>query len=56
VTVTGNIGDQKHAGPTQYFKFGHYRKAVPGTVEIQFDEFRRGSTAAQVDAACQRQK
>ena len=52
VTATGSIGHKIHAGPTQYFKFGHYRDVLPGTVRLLFDEFRRGSTEAQVKSAC----
>ncbi|MDD7908875.1 heparin lyase I family protein [Pseudovibrio exalbescens] len=49
--VTGFIGNNEFAGPTQYFKFGHYRdpdrhdfKAV-----LHFDRFRRGHSREDVD-------
>jgi Polysaccharide lyase len=52
VTATGHIGHKVQAGPTQYFKFGHYRYPQPGTVHLRFDEYRRGSSAAEVTGAC----
>ena len=39
--VTGSIGDDRVAGPAQYFKFGIYREFTPGISTAYFDNFRR---------------
>lgn len=41
--VTGTIGNDDVAGPTQYFKFGHYRDIHDSfdTAHFYFDDFRR---------------
>lgn len=48
--VTGTIGNDDIAGPTQYFKFGHYRDihATFGEAQFYFDDFRRARTRAGV--------
>ena len=38
--VTGSIGYSQVAGPTQYFKFGIYRDAVPGSTTVHLDDFK----------------
>ncbi len=40
--VRGSIGYDDAAGPTQYFKIGHYRDPIAATTILYFDGFRRG--------------
>ena len=49
--VRGTIGLKNATGPTQYFRFGHNRAAMPGTATLYFDNFRRGLTRAEVEKA-----
>jgi hypothetical protein len=37
-------GTFEAAGPTQYFKIGHYRAPVEGITTLYFDDFRRGDS------------
>ncbi|MEM1046657.1 MAG: heparin lyase I family protein [Pseudomonadota bacterium] len=48
--VTGTIGNHDSVGPTQYFKFGHYRDIHPtfGTASYYFDDFVRSRDRAAV--------
>ena len=50
VRATGSIGHDDVAGPTQYFKFGIYRNAMPGTAIAYLDSFRRG--VGRTDVGC----
>ena len=45
----GTIGVKNMGGPTQYFRFGHNRAAMPGTATIFLDRFRRGSSRKDVE-------
>lgn len=47
--ATGTIGVKDFGGPTQYFRFGHNRAAMPGTATLYFDRYRRGRTRAEVE-------
>ncbi|MGI9401475.1 MAG: heparin lyase I family protein [Rhizobiaceae bacterium] len=51
VEVFGKIGNDVFHGPTQYFKFGHYRDTGDEFEwsKIYFDKFRRGQTRSNVD-------
>lgn len=51
--VTGTIGNHDSVGPTQYFKFGHYRDIHPtfGTASYYFDDFVRSRDRAAVFGA-----
>jgi len=49
--ATGTIGLRNAGGPTQYFRFGHNRAPMPGTATLYLDNFRRGSSRAEVDPA-----
>ena len=51
VRVQGKIGSDTFDGPTQYFKFGHYRDIEDafGWSTAYFDRFKRGTSAADVD-------
>jgi Polysaccharide lyase len=49
--ATGTIGLKDAGGPTQYFRFGHNRAPMPGTATIYLDNFRRGTSRADVDPA-----
>jgi hypothetical protein len=49
--ASGTIGLKTSGGPTQYFRFGHNRAPMPGTATIYLDNFRRGSSRADVDPA-----
>jgi hypothetical protein len=51
VRATGPIGAEGAEGPGQYFKFGQYRKLVPGTSTIWIDNFRRGPKREDVEKA-----
>jgi hypothetical protein len=43
--VTGSIGDDRVAGPNQYFKFGIYRSFTRGTSTVYMDDFSRRPVA-----------
>ncbi len=47
--ATGTIGIKDFSGPTQYFRFGHNRAAMPGTATLYFDNFKRGSKRIDVE-------
>ncbi len=47
--ATGTIGLKNAAGPTEYFRFGHNRAPMPGTATVILDNFRRGTSHAEVD-------
>jgi len=47
--ASGTIGVKDFSGPTQYFRFGHNRAAMPGTATIYFDNFRRGDKRIDVE-------
>ncbi len=47
--ATGTIGVKEFDGPSQYFRFGHNRAAMPGTATLYFDHYRRGNTRADVE-------
>ncbi len=49
VRATGIIGVKDFTGPTQYFRIGHNRAALPGTAIIYIDNFRRGKTRKDVE-------
>ena len=49
--ATGTIGLKQAGGPNQYFRFGHHRAPMPGTATVYIDDFRRGSSRAEVDPA-----
>lgn len=51
VRVVGKIGSDVFEGPTQYFKFGHYRdvEAGFGWSTVYFDRFKRGTRRGDVD-------
>ena len=51
VRVTGKIGSDVFEGPTQYFKFGHYRdvEAAFGWSTAYLDRFKRGTRRDDVD-------
>jgi len=49
--ATGTIGLKNASGPNQYFRFGHHRAPMPGTATIYIDDFRRGTSRAEVDPA-----
>ncbi len=51
VRVTGKIGNDDFAGPTQYFKMGHYRDTDRDFrhATLYFDNFRRGTSRGDVD-------
>ena len=47
--VRGSIGYDDAAGPTQYFKIGHYRYPMAAATTLYFDDFRRGDSRAAVE-------
>ncbi len=47
--ASGTIGVRQFGGPSQYFRFGHNRAAMPGTATMYFDRYRRGDTRAEVE-------
>ena len=49
VRATGTIGVKKFGGPTQYFRFGHNRAAMPGTATLFLDNYRRAATRQEVE-------
>jgi len=49
--ATGTIGLKNAGGPGEYFRFGHNRAPMPGTATIYLDNFRRGTSRAEVDPA-----
>ena len=51
VRVAGKIGSDVFEGPTQYFKFGHYRDIEEkfGWSTAYFDRFKRGTRREDVD-------
>ncbi len=49
VRLEGSIGNDEFFGPTQYFKIGMYRAVAPGSATVYFDNFRRGTSRAEVD-------
>jgi hypothetical protein len=54
-SVRGNLGyriDQPLPSYRQYFKFGMYRKSMPGNIIFHFDEFRQGASHAEVAVRC----
>jgi hypothetical protein len=44
VRATGTIGVRQSGGPSQYFRFGHNRAAMPGTATLFLDNYRRADT------------
>ncbi|MFO1056327.1 MAG: heparin lyase I family protein [Dongiaceae bacterium] len=54
-TVRGNLSYKSKSdsvGQGQYFKFGIYRKLIPGAINLYFDEFHQGSSEQQVKMSC----
>ena len=47
--VQGSLGYDDAAGPTQYFKVGHYRDPIAAATTLYFDDFRRGDHRAAVE-------
>ena len=47
--VRGSLGYDDAAGPTQYFKIGHYRYPIAAATTLYFDDFRRGDHRAAVE-------
>ncbi|MTI17585.1 hypothetical protein E1162_10075 [Rhodobacteraceae bacterium RKSG542] len=49
--VTGSVGNDDFTGPTQYFKFGHYRDPDRKDLDsvVYLDRFKRGPKRSDVD-------
>ena len=47
--VRGSLGYDDAAGPTQYFKIGHYRYPIAAATTLYFDDFRRGDNRGAVE-------
>jgi hypothetical protein len=57
VSVRGNLGNRLRAGNAEdlkgpYFKFGLYRKKIPGTVAFAFDEFSQAGRREDLAPLC----
>lgn len=47
--ATGTIGVKEFEGPSQYFRFGHNRAAMPGTATLYIDKYRRGKSRPDIE-------